>query len=147
MAKFRYNMQNILDLKEKMETQVKTEFANAQMKLQEEKDKLVRIYQEIEAYEDIIRDMGQKSLDVLKMKQCNNAIKIKKIEANNQKSAISKAEKNVDIIRGRLNRVMIERKTHEILKERAFEEFKKELEEQEHKEVDEVISFQYNKLD
>ena len=81
------------------------------------------------------------------MKQCNNAIKIKKIEANNQKSAISRAEKNVDIIRGKLNRVMIERKTHEILKERAFEEFKKELEEQEHKEVDEVISFQYNKLD
>ena len=42
---------------------------------------------------------------------------------------------------------MIERKTQEILKEKAFEEFKKELEYQEGKEVDEIVSFQFNKVE
>ena len=54
------------------------------------------------------------------------------------------AEKNVDIARGRLNKVMVERKTQEVLKEKAFEEFVKELNESEKKEVDELVSFTYN---
>ena len=41
MAKFVYRMQNILELKEKMETQEKMAFAIANAKLQEELDKAV----------------------------------------------------------------------------------------------------------
>lgn len=40
---------------------------------------------------------------------------------------------------------MIERKTHEKLKENAFEEFKEELKGQEKKEVDELVSFKFKK--
>ena len=39
---------------------------------------------------------------------------------------------------------MIERKTYEILKEKAFEQFKRELEEVEQKEIDELVSFKFN---
>ena len=42
---------------------------------------------------------------------------------------------------------MVDRKTHEKLKEKAFEEFKKELEDTEKKEVDELVSFKFNKSD
>ena len=37
----------------------------------------------------------------------------------------------------------IERKTHEQLREAAFEEFKKELAKEESKEVDELVSYTY----
>lgn len=147
MATFRYKMQNILDLKEKLETQAKTEFAEQSAKLKEEELKLSRIYDDIKVYEDRIRDMGGKKLDIFELKQCNNAIKIKKQQARIQKRNIALAQKNLDIARGKLNQVMVDRKTQEILKERAFEEFKREVEAAESKEVDEVVSFKYNKYE
>ncbi len=53
------------------------------------------------------------------------------------------AEKNVELTRERLNAVMVERKTHEKLRERAFDEFRQELERAESKEIDELVSYTY----
>jgi flagellar FliJ protein len=50
------------------------------------------------------------------------------------------------LARQKLNQVMIERKTHEKLKEKAFEEYKKQLDDYEKKEIDELISYSYNKI-
>lgn len=147
MATFRYKMQNILDLKEKLETQAKTEFAEQSAKLREEELKLSRIYDDIKVYEEKIRSMNEQKLDILELKQCSNGIKIKKQQAKAQKRNIALAQKNLDIARGKLNQVMVDRKTQEILKDKAFEEFKRELEAAESKEVDEVVSFKYNKFE
>lgn len=147
MATFRYKMQNILDLKEKLESQAKTEFAEQSAKLREEELKLSRIYDDIKVYEEKIRSMNEQKLDILELKQCNNGIKIKKQQAKAQKRNIALAQKNLDIARGKLNQVMVDRKTQEILKDKAFEEFKRELEAAESKEVDEVVSFKYNKFE
>lgn len=73
--------------------------------------------------------------------------KNKKQQAKAQKRNIALAQKNLDIARGKLNQVMVDRKTQEILKDKAFEEFKRELEATESKEVDEVVSFKYNKFE
>ena len=43
MARFRYRMQSILDIKLKMETQAKQEFAAAQQRLNEEEEKLAAL--------------------------------------------------------------------------------------------------------
>ena len=147
MAKFQYRMENILDIKEKLETQAKTDFAQETSKLHDEELKLLAIYDDINEYEDKLREQNEGLLKIQELKRCNDAIKIKKLQAKEQKKNISIAQKNVDIARGKLNRVMIERKTQEILKDKAFDEFKKELEEQESKEVDEVVSFQYSKIE
>ena len=144
MAKFIYKMQNILDIKNKLETQEKTAFAIEVQKLRVEEERLVRIRNEIEYYEDLIRDQGDKQINILEWKRCNEALEYKKNEEKIQIQHIKLAEKNVDIARGRLNKVMIERKTQEVLKEKAFEEFVKELNESEKKEVDELVSFTYN---
>ena len=53
------------------------------------------------------------------------------------------AEKNVEAARIRLNEVMVERKTHEKLREKAFEEFKQGLAYAEGKEIDELVSYTY----
>lgn len=137
-------MQNILDIKNKLETQEKTAFAIEVQKLRVEEERLVRIRNEIEYYEDLIRDQGDKQINILEWKRCNEALEYKKNEEKIQIQHIKLAEKNVDIARGRLNKVMVERKTQEVLKEKAFEEFVKELNESEKKEVDELVSFTYN---
>ncbi|MBQ5916979.1 MAG: flagellar export protein FliJ [Lachnospiraceae bacterium] len=144
MAKFIYKMQNILDIKNKLETQEKTAFAIEVQKLRVEEERLVRIRNEIEYYEDLIRGQGDKQINILEWKRCNEALEYKKNEEKIQIQHIKLAEKNVDIARGRLNKVMVERKTQEVLKEKAFEEFVKELNESEKKEVDELVSFTYN---
>ena len=54
------------------------------------------------------------------------------------------AEKNVEAARLKLNEVMMERKTHEKLKEQAFEVFKQEMQYAENKEIDELVSYTYH---
>ena len=144
MAKFIYKMQNILDIKNKLETQEKTAFAIEMQKLRTEEERLERIRKEIIYYENLIREQEGKAIDILEWKRCNDALEYKKNEEKVQIQHVKMAEKNVDIARGRLNKVMVERKTQEVLKEKAFEEFVKELNESEKKEVDELVSFTYN---
>ncbi len=144
MAKFVYKMQNILDIKNKLETQEKTAFALEMQKLREEEERLEIIRDEISSYQQLIRDQKDKGINILEWKRCNEALKYKQDEEKRQIQRIKLQEKNVDIARGRLNKVMQERKTQEILKEKAFEEFVHELNESEKKEVDELVSFTYN---
>lgn len=144
MAKFVYKMQNILDIKNKLETQEKTAFAIAMQKLRTEEERLLRIDNEILEYEELIRLQNEGSINIQEWKRCNEALEYKKNEKRNQIQQIKLAQKNVDIARGRLNKVMVERKTQEVLKEKAFEEFVHEVNESEKKEVDELVSFTYN---
>ncbi len=145
MAKFNYKMQNILNVKLKLESQAKTAFAMEMEKLREEEFKLERIYADIKRYEDALREASIGTLDLEKMQRCNEGISIKKDEAVAQKENIKAAERNVELARNKLNRVMVERKTQEVLRDKAFEEFVKEVNYQEAKEIDEIVSFQHNK--
>ncbi len=143
MAKFVYRMQNILDVKYKLETQAKTAYAEANAKLRNEELKLRQIYDDIKKYEENIRVHSVNHIDIEELKWCTNAIRIKKIEAERQEKAIERARRGVEIARVKLNELMADRKTHEKLKEKAFEEFKAELLEAESKEVDELVSFKF----
>jgi flagellar FliJ protein len=145
MAKFVYKMQNILEIKYKLETQAKTAYAEANNRLREEELKLKSIYDDINKYENEIRDISKNVLDVTKLKWCSEAIEIKKLEAQEQNKAIEKARKQVELTRIKLNEIMVDRKTHEKLRERAFEDFKQEIADEEKKEVDELVSFKFNK--
>ena len=145
MAKFNYKMQNILNIKLKLESQAKVAFAVEMQKLREEEHRLEMIYQDISRYEQALREASIGVLDVYEMNRCNDGITIKKSQAEEQKKAIKIAERNVELARNKLNRIMVERKTQEVLRDKAFEEFVKEINYQEAKEIDEVVSFQYSK--
>ena len=62
----------------------------------------------------------------------------------NQAVRVRLAEKNVETAMMKLTVAVKERKVQEKLKEKAFEEFLHELNAQEMKEIDEVVSFNYN---
>lgn len=144
MAKFVYRMQNILSLHLKLESEAKIELTMANNILRQEEEKLEKIYDDIISYENIIRNYENEIVDILEIKRCIDAIEIKKLEAKMQKTRIAEAEKNVEKAMAKLKKTMIERKTQEVLKEKAFEEFVHEVNEEEKKEVDQIVSYQYN---
>lgn len=143
MARFQYKMQNILDIKYKLETQAKTAFSAAAEALRQEKEKLQQLKERRENYETEARELVTSQLNIRKINECHQAIEIMKDRIRNQIVAVHLAERNLEAARARLNQVMMERKTHEKLKEREFEEFKRELESQESKAIDELVSYSY----
>ena len=60
-----------------------------------------------------------------------------------QKQEVDKAYRVLEKERQKLTEVMIERKSHEKLKENAFEQFLQDLNSAEGKEVDELTSYTY----
>lgn len=144
MAKFTYKMQNILDIKMRLETQAKTEFAVASGKLSEEEEKLKQLLRRNIAYQDEARNLASERLDIQKIKRCNDAMKAMKEILQQQAIQVRVAERGLEIARNKLNSAMQDRKIHDKLKEKAFEEFKLDLNAQEKKEIDELVSFSYN---
>lgn len=144
MAKFVYRMQNILNIKERLEAQAKTEFAQMTIRLQKEENVMRTLVARMRAYEGKLRCQQGEKLDVHELKRNSEAVSIMKEQIKQQAIKIKVAERNLNIARQQLNEAMQERKIQEKLKEKAFDEFKVELNESEMKEIDEVVSFNYN---
>lgn len=143
MAKFRYRMQSILDIKRKMETQAKMEFGQAQGRLLEEQERLEQLYQRKESYLEEARQIRLNSLNVHKLRDNEYAMARMEEFIAAQLINVQKAEEEVETAREKLKEVMMERKTHEKLREKAFEQFMKDENANESKEVDELTSYTY----
>ena len=144
MARFRYSLQNILNIKEKMENQAKTAYGMANAKLAAEQQKLQDILIRRAGYESKARELVSGSINVLEILECRKAIDVLKSKQRSQMMNVHAAERDVELARKQLNEAMVERKTHEKLKEKAFEEFKQELLHEESKEIDELVSYTYH---
>ena len=144
MAKFSYRMQNILDIKLKMENQAKIAYGMANAKLMAEQEKLQKILIRRAGYERQSRDLVNGSLNLTDIRECKRAIDVMKSLQRTQMMHVHNAEKEVERKRAALNEVLVERKTHENLKEKAFEQFKQELLSAEGKEIDELVSYSYH---
>lgn len=147
MARFRYRMQNILDVKEKLETQAKNEFAIANNKLREEENKLDALYKRKEDYEERLRELYNEALEIFEIKETQDAVENMKLQIENQILNVKYAQKVVDQARDKLTEAMLERKTHEKLKEKQFDQFLLEEAAKESKEIDEVVSFRHGQSD
>lgn len=145
MAKFIYSMQNILNLKEKLEEQKKAAFGLAKSKLDEEQNKLDNLYMKKNHYQLQLIECFSSRLDLLNIKKNEEALKVVQIKIEQQCIVVKQAERQVELARIQLTEAMKERKTHEKLREKAFEAFKSEVLHEESKEVDELVSFKYGK--
>ncbi len=144
MAKFKYSMQNILDIKIKLENQAKNEFAEANAKYQLEQDKLQELVLKRLRYEEILKNSLSGDLDIRNINNCKNDIGSIKSIIRTQLANVKKADDELEQKRMSLNELMKDRKTHEKLKEKTFEEFQKEEKDSESKEIDELVSYNYN---
>lgn len=145
MARFRYRMQNILDIKNKMEVQARQEYSMAQFALNEEEEKLSSLYERKGTYEEQARELRKDVLRISDLKE--NRISLMNMDEliKQQILQINLAKKQVEKAREKLQEVMEERKIQEKLREKAFEEFLQEENKAESKEVDELVSYTYGK--
>lgn len=143
MAKFIYRMQSILDIKEKMEEQARNEFAQARMHLNEEEEKLQNLTDRKENYEQQGRQLQESGLNVSDILENRNAIERMKEFIELQKKAVLTAQAQLEDAREKLQIAMQESKTQNKLKEKAFDEFVKEENAKESKEIDELVSYTY----
>ncbi|MBP5532591.1 MAG: flagellar export protein FliJ [Lachnospiraceae bacterium] len=147
MTKFTFRLESILSIKLKLEEQAKMEFGAAKMKLSEEQDKLDGLYNKKSGYEEELKKLYSEDLDIKRINGTARAIEIVDEQIKMQKYAVKRAEKQVDLATQKLNTVMQERKSMEKLKEKRFAEYMREYNEEESKQTDELISYQYGRVE
>lgn len=143
MAKFVYRMQSILDIKNKMEEQARMNYAQARIQLTEEEEKRNELFRRKQFYEAENRESLTGSLKVRKIRDTKEAILRMDEFIARQEEEVRKAEQKLEERRIELTELMKERKTHEKLKEKAFEQFMAEENAKESKEIDELTSYTY----
>ncbi len=143
MGRFRYSMQSILNIKLKLETQAKQEFSAARAALDREEEKLQALCERKNGYARDGEALLSGNLDLRAIEENKEALRCMEVFIGQQRMNVEAAERNLEKIREKLAQVMMERKTHERLKEKAFEEFLMEEKRQEGKEIDQLTSYTY----
>lgn len=144
MKKFRYSMESILKIKLKLEDQAKLAYASARNRLTEEERKLYMMEQKKASYEQQKREHSSSKLNIRKIKQLSESIEIMKSNIKQQTVVVRAAAQRLEIARIRLEEAMIERKTQEKLKEKAWQEYMMEYEAEEQKDIDQRNSFTFS---
>ena len=120
MAKFRYRMQSILEIKKKLEEQAKNEFAAARAALNEEEDKLEQLKKRKEAYEDEGRALRENTLNIMDIIENKEALLRMDEFIADQQLKVKRAQDRMEEARLALQTAMQESKTQEKLREKAF---------------------------
>lgn len=143
MKKFRYSMQSLLVIKQKLEDQAKAAYGAAKLRLTEEEEILAMMQQQRESYVEEKRQVMASWLDVPKLNRLQMAVEAMDDRIARQKQNIKKAELALRAAEERLVESMTERKTQERLRENALDAYKQEMNAEEQKEIDERTSFRY----
>lgn len=145
MAKFIYRMQNILNIKYKLEDQAKNEFMLANRILQEEEEKKEKLLIRKASYQQEAKELLAKRLDVFRIRENKEAILRMEEYIREQDIVIQRVQEEVEEKAAALAALRQERKAQEKLKEKAFDSFIREENAKESKEIDELVSFTYGK--
>lgn len=143
MARFRYKLQSILNIKLKMEDQAKQAFSVARLRLDEEEEKLAQLQDRKRSYEEETRGLLSGSLNVREIESSQNAILTMDHFIADQQVQVDRAAGQLEAARERMRVAMQERKTQEKLRENAFDEFLREENRAEMKVIDELTSYTY----
>lgn len=143
MAKFIFKMESILSVKEKLEEQAKAEYSIEIIKLRQEEEKLEELENRKNAYQTRLYEAVMDTLNISEIKILEDSVENIKYNIKLQLIVIANQQKNVDRAREKLDNAMKERKTYKKLKEKAFEEFKEQINAEEQKEINELVSFKF----
>lgn len=143
MARFRYSLQSILNIKEKMETQKRQEFATAQIVLSEQQEKTLALRNRLSECENRARDLLCGTLDFMEIQE-NKALQLSlENHLKEQLAEEKKAEEKLERVKREMVSARMERKTYETLREQAFREFIEEENKAESRVVDELVSYTF----
>ena len=96
MAKFIYRMQNILNIKYKLEDQAKNEFMLANRILQEEEEKKEKLLIRKASYQQEAKELLAKRLDVFRIRENKEAILRMEEYIREQDIVIQRAQEEVE---------------------------------------------------
>lgn len=136
-------MQNILNVKEKLEESARNDFGIAMRRLLEEEEVLEQLGQRKAYYEDYAREYLSGSMNARTLRENKEAILRMDEYMAQQKGVIKKQEMVVEKSREALTEAMQERKIQEKLRDKAFEQFMEDEKHAESREIDELTSYTY----
>lgn len=130
-------------MKEKLEDQAKNEYAQANVRLMREQEKLEHVIARREDAKRKLKLVLQETLSLVEIRKRENAVEVLKYYVVQQRLVVRRCEKEVEVAREKLSEAMKERKIFEKLREKAFAEFVAEENRKEQKEVDELMSYKH----
>lgn len=144
MAKFVFSFEQLLSIKRKVEKQ-------EQMKLGRAMQELSALMAQLEVfkynYQDALGKL-QKSLNSghinpSEIKLSNESVAYYHQQVVDHTQKVEKAELKVEEAKESVKKALQERKTYEILKDKAYEQYLEEEKQAEAKLIDEIVSFKY----
>ncbi len=143
MARFRFRMQNILNLKEKLETQAEMRFAEQKKALDDAKKAKDKLLTRRAFLAEEGRRLRLEKLDLLEIRNNELSVRLCDEDIVRADDRIKREERLLETRRKELETVMKERKAQEKLREHAFQRFLQEEAAAESKSIDELTSYTY----
>ena len=137
-------MQNILDIKLKLESQAKIAYGIAEQEYRTQQQKLQELMVRRMRYEKQLKELMNGVMDIREINHAKSAVDSMKVLVRRQMMEVHRTEKALEKARNELNEIMQDRKMHEKLREKAFAEFQQELLAEEGKAIDGLVSYTYN---
>ena len=143
MNMFKYKLEPILALKEKIEENKKREFGIAHQSYERAKsEKAILVKAQEQAYH-AARTQKNDSINIIQLKQLNHYTNYMKKEISAKDKEIVSAEQQVEQKRNELVEAVKERKILENLKEIQLQEYKEEENKKENARIDEIVTYKY----
>lgn len=140
MMKFNFRMERVLNYKETIENHKKNQYGTAQQNLNNEEKKL----DDINQYKENLKN--EKNLSSIKtnagnLAMYNNYINDITIEIKSQEKIVVEIKEKVEEAKEEMVHAVREKKIFEKLKENEYEKYLYEIQKQEEKEVDTIVSY------
>ncbi len=146
MKKFRFRLQNVLELREKELQEKQIECSKIKFLLKSQTDVLDEIVFSIESAKKSLENLiNSKNLDITLIESNKVFVKTRTFDKENQKKLIQYTEDLLDKKNNELLDVMRKKTMLEKLKEKDFREYMKNIDSTERKELDEVGLMRYSR--
>ena len=143
MARFRYAMENILSIKERLEEQKRMELGIATLAFEDERAREESCRQALELSLSGFYDNQNGSTNATKLQRLSSQVAYEEKALKAQQKKVASARNKLELAREALKKAMEERKIQEKLKERAYEQFMEEEKQKEQQILDEVVGYKY----
>ncbi|MDT8716653.1 flagellar export protein FliJ [Clostridium sp. 19966] len=138
MDNFKFPLEKLLDIRKSNEEKSKRIFLEASRQKKLVEDKILNLQENYDQYKVI-----DQTKSVVERKIANNYLLLMESCIDKAKEELIQHEKNVEKTRDELKAKQIERKTVEILKQKKYDEFKKEQDRLEQIQNDEFALYSY----
>lgn len=143
MAKFKYPLDNILRIKERVEEQKQAELGIAMGHLKKAKDVELAMQVTLKTcFEAFYENKGNK-INASNLRVASEKVSYHEKALKAQLILVKREEMKVEKARLALKKALEERKIQETLKERAFEQYLEEEKQKEQQILDEIVGYRY----